>query len=294
MRSDLDMAVDLLQKPAGEGVQAALNLIQGTVFRFSMKLCRHREDAEDTMQEVLISSLRHLSKIETAQGLSAWLYTAARNRCWRNRSRTATRNSVSLDDPVGSDLDRRLAAAGMSPEQSALQEEDHHLIRKALLRLPPHYRIVLALHDLEDLNAGQIAQALSLEPGAVRVRLHRARLRLRKEVETMLHLTLDKQYRPAPLPAKSSTECEGIFSDLSKYLGGGIGDQSCAQIQTHLQNCPQCAEFIGELKLAMDRCRLLETSACASVGPSLQHLLTEEYWRLIAAGSSPAVPALAS
>lgn len=294
MRSDLDMAVELLQGPKVENLQAALHLIQGTVFSFSMKLCRHREDAEDTTQDVLISSLKHLAKIPNSSALSVWLYTAVRNRCWRNRSRAAHAESVSLDDLTGDDRHRLLAATGLSPEQKASQDENDYLFRNAVSRLPPQYRIVMALHDMEDLDTDQVAQALFLEPGAVRVRLHRARLLLRKEVEAVFGAHSKRHRHPERVTTRPSRDCGGIVSGLSKYPGSGMESRGCGQIPRHMEACSQYAGFIRDLKLVLDRCRSLRTPACASVDRVLQRLLAEECQRLNLGGTSLAPHVLAS
>src|ERR1700757_1243003 len=80
MRARLNEALALLHSGDSEKIGKALAILQGTVFAFSMKVCGHREDAEDTMQEVLLRSLRHLSKIEHPRALAVWLYTVTRNR----------------------------------------------------------------------------------------------------------------------------------------------------------------------------------------------------------------------
>ncbi len=89
MRPELIRATELLRLNTPEGVEEAIGLLQNTVYSFSMKVCGHPEDAEDTMQEVLSRSLGHLAKIENPQQLAVWLYTVTRNRCWRMRRKPA-------------------------------------------------------------------------------------------------------------------------------------------------------------------------------------------------------------
>jgi len=80
VRPELNEPVSLLRKTDSASVQKALELLQGTVFLFSMKVCGRHEDAEDTTQDVLLSSLPHLAKIEDLKAFSIWRYAAARNR----------------------------------------------------------------------------------------------------------------------------------------------------------------------------------------------------------------------
>src|ERR1039458_8863599 len=115
MRSELIRATDLLRRNTPEAVEEAIGLLQNTVYSFSMKVCGHPEDAEDTMQEVLSRSLGHLAKIQSPQEMAVWLYTVTRNRCWRMRRKPAhTRaNVLSLDElmPDDAELGRLLQDA---------------------------------------------------------------------------------------------------------------------------------------------------------------------------------------
>ena len=83
-----------------EALEQALELLQGTVFSFSMKVCGQREDAEDTMQEVLVKALPFLPKFESPRALLVWLYKVAKNRCLmsRRKSKFAPKQDLSLDE----------------------------------------------------------------------------------------------------------------------------------------------------------------------------------------------------
>jgi len=78
MRKEIVQAVALLEKKEPQALERALELLQGTVFSFSMKVCGQRQDAEDTMQEVLVRSLPYLPKFESPRALLVWLYKVAK------------------------------------------------------------------------------------------------------------------------------------------------------------------------------------------------------------------------
>ncbi|MGD0482696.1 MAG: RNA polymerase sigma factor [Terracidiphilus sp.] len=164
MRPELIRATDLFRKDTPEAVEEAIGLLQNTVYSFSMKVCGHPEDAEDTMQEVLSRSIKHLAKIQTPQQMAVWLYTVTRNRCWRMRRKPAhaPAHLLSLDElmPDGDELGRLLEDAAASPERNILAAEQHHLLHQAILRIPATLRIVLVLHDMEELTTEQVAQVL--------------------------------------------------------------------------------------------------------------------------------------
>ena len=169
MRPELIRATHLLHLNTPEAVEEAIGLLQNTVYSFSMKVCGHPEDAEDNMQEVLFRSLHHLAKIQTPQQLAVWLYTVTRNRCWRMRRKPAhaPAKMLSLDElmPSSQELGLLLQSSGNGPESDLLQAEQHRLLHRAILRIPAPLRIVLVLHDMEELVTAQVAQILRSEAG---------------------------------------------------------------------------------------------------------------------------------
>lgn len=295
MRPELTQAAELLRRNTPEAVEEAIGLLQNTVYSFSMKVCGHPEDAEDTMQEVLFRSLEHLAKIRDPQALAVWLYTVTRNRCWRMRRKPAHAPShvLSLDElmPDATELGRLLQDAAVNPEDNLLHAEQHYLLHQAVLRIPVQLRMVLVLHDMEELSTDQVAQILGLQPGTVRVRLHRARLSVRKEMSRILEVApekapLRKSVRKVSKGATSKrsqqpAECRELFLNLSEYLDGRVEPVACEQMREHIQACPACIAFLRNLRLAIDRCRALEVPCDPAVASRLRSILTQEYLRLV-------------
>jgi RNA polymerase sigma-70 factor (ECF subfamily) len=293
MRPELIQAAALLRRNTPEAVEEAIGLLQNTVYSFSMKVCGHPEDAEDTMQEVLFRSLGHLAKIQDPQALSVWLYTVTRNRCWRMRRKSANapRPTFSLDElmPDDAELGRLLQDAADGPEGNLLHAEQHYLLHQAVLRIPAPLRLVLVLHDMEELTTEQVAQVLDLQPGTVRVRLHRARLYVRKEMSRVLDgaSTQPKGVESTKPQAKRATglqrpaECRKLFSNLSEYLDGRVEPRTCDQMRKHIEACPACVAFLRDLRVAIDRCRSLEIPSDPAVAPRLRSILTQEYLRML-------------
>ncbi len=282
MRSELEEAIVLLRKGDPPSVDRALKLLQRTVLSFGVKVCGHREDAEDTAQDVLMRSLPHLARLEDPRALSAWLYTAAKNRCWQGRRTAAWQKTIALEQLLPDDAELEsllLADTSAGPEEQALERQDHNLLHEAVLALPPQYRIVLVLHDMEELDSDLVAKIMSLQPGTVRVRLHRARLLVRQEMAKLLRGVPEHRPRKKST-AKRPAQCREIFANLSEYLDGQLEPQSCERMRRHIEACPACVAFIDDLKRAIDRCRLLDVCPDAEAQPALRRLLTEEYLRL--------------
>ncbi len=288
MRPELTQAAELLQRNTPESVEEALGLLQNTVYSFSMKVCGHPQDAEDTMQEVLFRSLGHLARIQDPQALAVWLYTVTRNRCWRMRRKPAhaPARTLSLHElmPDGVELDRLLADAAQSPEDNLLHAEQHHLLHQAVLQIPANLRIVLVLHDMEELSTEQVAQVLDLQPGTVRVRLHRARLAVRKQMSRILDgspLPPEDHAPAAAGPQKRSAACRDLFANLSEYLDGRLEPRTCDQMRAHIDGCPSCVAFLRDLRAAIDRCRSMQVPCDPAIAPRLRAILTREYLRML-------------
>jgi RNA polymerase sigma-70 factor (ECF subfamily) len=305
MRPELIQASDLLHRNTPEAVEEAIGLLQRTVYSFSMKVCGHPEDAEDTMQEVLYRSLKHLAKIHDPQALAVWLYTVTRNRCWRMRRKGASAPSriLSLDElmPDEAELGRLLQDASESPEGNLLHAEQHSLLHQAVLRIPAPLRIVLVLHDMEELTTEQVAQILGLQPGTIRVRLHRARLAVRKEMSRTLDDAPEQSARSKPARRKSAgsqtkdgqrpAECRELFANLSEYLDEQMEPRTCEEMRGHIEACPACVAFLRDLRGAIDRCHALELPCDPAVAPRLRSILTQEYLRLIGIPSAEKISA---
>lgn len=291
MRPELLEASELLRQNTPEAVEKAIGLLQDTVFSFSMKMCGHREDAEDTMQDVLFRSLKHLAKVQDPNALAAWLYTVTRNRCRRIR-RTPLESSartVSLDElmPNGEELRRLLLDIEKDPERVMLHAEEEQLLHHAILHVPSSLRIVLVLHDMEELDTGAVARILGLQEGTVRVRLHRARLVVRKEMANLLSGASTTSYPSGQTGNNAgsprSQECRELFANLSEYLDARVDSRTCDQMQAHIESCPACVAFLKELKLAIERCRSMKLHCDPAVAARMRSIFTREYLRLVEA-----------
>ena len=244
---------------------------------------------------MLFRSLNHLAKIQDPQALAVWLYTVTRNRCWRMRRKPAhaPSHTLSLDEmmPDDAELGRLLQDAAESPESNALQAEQHSLLHQAVLRIPAPLRIVLVLHDMEELNTDEVAQVLGLQQGTVRVRLHRARLAVRKEMSRVLDgapapaprsgTAVKKPRHPRSSAAKRPAECRELFANLSEYLDGRVEPRTCDQMREHIEGCPSCVVFLRDLRSAIDRCRSMQVPCDPAVAPRLRAVLTREYLRML-------------
>jgi RNA polymerase sigma-70 factor, ECF subfamily len=262
MRSEIEQAVQLLQRGDDAALEQALALLQNTVFSFSMRVCGQREDAEDTMQEVLLKSVPHLPKFDSPKALVVWLYKVAKNRCLmsRRRSKFAPNPDLSLEElmPDRKELKQLGTDGSINPEAFAIRSEEAGRLRDAIQKLPPPYRIVLVLRDMEGLTDEEVAEITGLRAGTVRVRLHRARLFVRKELMKGLK---PRAGRAAVASRASSHEqprparCKAMFAELSNYLDEQLDDSLCEELERHLGGCEPCKAFLSSLEATIEHCR---------------------------------------
>jgi RNA polymerase sigma-70 factor (ECF subfamily) len=264
MRSDIEQAILLLKRGDGDAMGKAVALLQRSVFAFSMRVCGQRQDAEDTMQEVLVKSLPYLAKFDSSKALAVWLYTVAKNRCLmsRRKSKFAPKVKLSLEElmPDRDDFERLDGRISVSPEGAAIRGEQGQRLREAIRSLPPHYRIVLVLRDMEGLTDEEVAEITGLRQGTIRVRLHRARLFVRKELAKLNGSTKNRVARRAhrSVEAPSRTgRCKKIFAELSDYLDGTLDDFSCEELEAHMNGCQPCKKFLRSVANTIKQCRRL-------------------------------------
>ena len=271
MRAQIEQAIQLLQRGDGAAMEQALALLQNTVFSFSMRVCGQREDAEDTMQEVLLKSVPHLPKFDSPKALVVWLYKVAKNRCLmsRRRSKFAPKQELSLEElmPDRNELAQLGTDSSINPETFAIRSQEAGRLRDAIQRLPPQYRIVLVLRDMEGLTDEEVAEITGLRSGTVRVRLHRARLFVRKELMKMKGLKpqLERTAVASPTPSRGQqrnhqarpARCKAMFAELSNYLDEQLDDSLCEELGRHLGGCEPCRAFLASLEETIEQCRKL-------------------------------------
>ncbi len=264
MRPEIQRVVELARRNDPQSLEEALALLQETIFSFSMKVCGQRQDAEDTMQEVLLKSLPFLPKFESPRALVVWLYKVAKNRCLmsRRKSKFASKEELSLDElmPDRKELAHLQGTEAISPESKAMHKEDARRLREAIRKLPPDYRLILILHDMEELSDSDISEITGLRAGTIRVRLHRARLFVRKELarhaKHPVHAEMAKQ--PAlQKPAMSARDgrCKQIFAELSDYIDDELDDSLCEELEKHMNGCQPCIAFLSSLEQTVEQCR---------------------------------------
>jgi RNA polymerase sigma-70 factor (ECF subfamily) len=139
-------------------------------FSIAYRIVRHREDAEDVVQDAFVRALERLDTLKRGRPFHPWFYRIVVNRalsCWRSR---AVRAAEAVPEE---------AVGDSTPEGDAERSELRRRLAEALDALPESERIVVQLSELDGLTSAEIAEILGEPAGTVRYRLHQARRRLR-------------------------------------------------------------------------------------------------------------------
>src|SRR5579862_5831647 len=178
----------LVQAAKGGDVQAFEQLVQRydrNVFRIAQHITHNREDAEDVVQDAFLKAYQNLHQFQGQSKFYTWLVRIAVNEALMKLRRRRPERMVSLDEDVKTEEDslpREVADWAPNPEQLYSQGELKEILGKTVQGLPPSFRTVFVLRDVEGLSTEETAEALDLSIPAVKSRLLRARLQLRERL----------------------------------------------------------------------------------------------------------------
>ncbi len=155
------------------------------VFRIAQHITQNREDAEDVVQDAFLKAYGNLNQFQEQSKFYTWLVRIAVNEALMKLRRRRPERMVSLDEDVKTDEDsipREVADWSPNQEQQYNQAELKQILSKTVNGLPPSFRTVFVLRDVEGLSTEETAEALNLSIPAVKSRLLRARLQLRERL----------------------------------------------------------------------------------------------------------------
>lgn len=159
-----------------------VKMYEQTVFNFSFKICRHKDRAENTMQETFLSMVKNIHQFSGQSKLSTWLYRVVVNHCLMLARSESKYGYTSLEDEEALIDEKEIADWKVTPDRVTENNELKQLLNIAIEKLPADYRIVFMLRDVEGLTTEETAKIVELSIPAVKSRLHRARAFLRNEL----------------------------------------------------------------------------------------------------------------
>lgn len=182
-----------LVRDAVKGDRAAMERLliraQESAYRFSLLVCGHAEDAEDVMQDALLKTYQHISQLTDPSAFRTWLYTTVRNACLMKRRLHAGEPShfESIDSggksEAGESQPIDVPDTARAADEQMMDAWIDRRLRKALQALPPAYRLVLVMREIDGLSTREVSTVSGISEANVKQRLHRARVMLRRQLE---------------------------------------------------------------------------------------------------------------
>ena len=201
------------------------------IYRFGLRMCGDEESAREVLQETMLAAFRNLPGFRGQASLSTWLYQIARSFCIKERRGVRPTST----------LDASLPDQTPSPELQVHARQIGHALAAAIRELPPEQREVLVLRDVEGLSADEAADVVGIEVGALKSRLHRARMALRGKL--------------AGVVAAGPDPCAELAQELTAYAASEIDQSTCVRIEQHLATCPRCTGACDALKRTVSMCK---------------------------------------
>jgi RNA polymerase sigma-70 factor (ECF subfamily) len=186
-REDPDATlVDGLRRDAPEAMEDLVERFANRVYRLALRITGSHEDAEEVTQDALWTAARKVSTFKGDSAFGSWLYRITANAAYMKlRSRRSRAHEIAMDDVMPA-----LEGGHFEPmddwsprvDEEALNGELRRILEEAIDELPAEYRTALVLHDVEGLSNPDIAETLGISLPAVKSRVHRSRLFLRKRL----------------------------------------------------------------------------------------------------------------
>ncbi len=234
------------------------------LYALGLRFCGDAERARDVVQETFLLAFRNWDQFEGRSRASTWLYAIAARVCQRQQRRQgrepARMRSLEELSPFH---ETTIAAAPASDEFEALEERADmlHEVERAIAALPAAFRMPLVLKELGNLSLAEISATLGVQLETVKTRLHRARLAVRKEVES------GRARRPAPPPIFEKQLCLDLLAAKQEALDRGVQFEFPDGMV-----CERCASVFAGLELAGDACR---AAARGELPPELRQAILE-------------------
>lgn len=217
----------------------------------AMRLCRHRNDADDLVQDVFLTALRKWHTFRGDSDPGTWLHTIAARACKARHRRKGgvDRRQLSMSElmPWSEETVMEIAASDEGVSDRSQRQEAIARVQEEVTRLPEHLRLPLVLKEVLQMSVQDVAAALGLAENTVKTRLHRARLALRKA------MTAHTPSVVAPAPIYDKQICLDLLKAKLEALDRGRAAERVPQAEL----CARCRAVFRELDLVHEACHQL-------------------------------------
>ena len=182
--TDVDL-IDRFRMGSMEAFEELVGRYEAKVYNLALRFTRNQEDAEEVLQDVFTTIFKKLEGFQGKSAFSSWLYRIIVNAAFMKLRKRKQQQSVSLEDLSPAVRQHYLEQENLFLSRSdamSMNRELREVLEHAINRLPGQYRAVFVLRDIDGLSNQEVGEILELSIPAVKSRLHRSRLMLRKKL----------------------------------------------------------------------------------------------------------------
>lgn len=183
------------------------------LYRIARAILRDDAEAEDVMQDAYVRAYQHLASFEGRAKFVTWLTRIAVHEALARSRKRARFQSIDPSDESHGDIMNSATSTNRSPEQETYDRELAAVLEKAVLSLSDDHRLVFILRDVEGMSTEETAHCLNLTQENVKVRLHRAHAKLRKQLYADVGATAARCFQ------FHARRCDRVVSGVFKSLG---------------------------------------------------------------------------
>lgn len=183
-RMDSELVLEMRSGDAA-AFNELLNRYAEKVNNLALRITRNQEDAEEVLQDVFVTVYNKIDRFEGKSAFSSWLYRITVNTSFMKLRKRKQHVAVSLEE-VGQGVKESWTGNHSDSSDVNYISSRHELraeLEQAIARLPEEYRVIFILRDVDGLSNQEVGEILNLSVPAVKSRLHRSRLMLRKKLQ---------------------------------------------------------------------------------------------------------------
>lgn len=231
----------------GEAIEKIIELHGSLLYSLGLKFCGNEWEAEDLVQETMINAFKGWESFEGRSKVTTWLYTIASRVCQKLHRKKAG-EPLYLEPlqelvPLNAKDFAKTASELDALELADVKKESLEKIERGISQLPLEFRMPLILKDVVGLTGPEISKIMEIEEGTVKSRVHRARLKLRKIVDSLI-----PRMEIEPPPVQYSVEvCLDLLNAKQSAIDNNVEFTSDII-------CLRCQSVFDSLDIAHDVC----------------------------------------
>ncbi len=178
--------VSEFKKGSMEAFEEIVSRYEAKAFNLAMRFCRNPEDAEEVLQDVFTTVYKKIDSFQGKSAFSSWVYRIIVNAAFMKLRKRKQHSTVSLEDLTPTAKQHCIEKDNLQSTRSdaiVLNHELREILQSSINRLPEQYRAVFILRDVDGMSNQEVSEVLKISIPAVKSRLHRSRMMLRRKLQ---------------------------------------------------------------------------------------------------------------